>query len=134
MADIEQAIYARLVADVPVNTIVEGRVFPVIMPDNSRFPCITFQRIAVQREHLLEGRGNFASGEFVIECWVKRDPQGIATMADLAKKVRDCVDGVRGTLSSVDVQGILSINEFDIYEPDVEVFRRTLRFRILYRE
>lgn len=134
---IEAALRTILTGNTPVNNVVSGRIYPVRTPDNATFPCISYQRVSTQREHTLESAGNFTSCFFQLDIWCPRvsGSQGGADMAqDLARKVQTALDGYRGTVTGVDIQGILSENESHGYENDIEVYRVTQQWRIMFRE
>lgn len=134
MSSMEQALFALLTGNAAVNAAVAGRVYPIVMPDDPTLPCITYQRTSAVRQHHMEGRGNLTNGEYTIDVWAYQEPSGMAEISDISAKIRACMDGLRASLSGVDVQAILSLNETDIYESEVKVFRRTMRFRIIFRE
>lgn len=134
---IESALRAILVANTPVNTALGGRIYPTRTPDNATFPCASYQRVSTQREHTLESAGNFTTCYFQIDIWTPRvsGAQGGADLArEIARKIQTALDGYRGIISSVDIQGILSENETHGYENDIEVYRVTQQWRIMFRE
>ena len=46
MATIEEALKGLLVANVGVNAVVAGRVYPVVHPQGASLPAIVYQRIS----------------------------------------------------------------------------------------
>ena len=135
---IEAALRGLLVANSPVNTVVSGRIYPTRTPDNATFPCISYQRVSTQREHTLESPGNFTTCFFQLDIWAQKlsptNVGGAEVARDLARKVQTALDGFRGTVSGVDIQGILSENESHGYENDIEVYRVTQQWRVMFRE
>ncbi len=127
---IEDALYAKLTSDAAINAITGSRVYPVKMEDNPTFPAITFQRISSTREQTMSGRVSYCSALYQIDSWsVSYD-----VTRDLASKIFALLEGFRGTISSVDIQGILSQNEIDLYEDDVKVYRRSQTFTVIFLE
>jgi len=133
---IEEAIFALLSTEQTITAIVKQRIYPIRTPDNAKIPCISYQRQSSQREHTLEAAGNFTYSRFAVEIWTPKNPGiGGANMAqDIARKVQTRLDGYRGTVSGVDILGILSENETHGWESDVEVYRITQTWLVMHRE
>jgi|688.fasta_scaffold489349_3 hypothetical protein len=133
---IEAALFTLLSTDSQIASVVKKRIYPVRTPDNAVFPCISYQRTSGQREHHLDGAGSLTFSRFIIEIWTPREhTTGGAIMAqDLARKIQARLDGYKGTVSAVDILGILSENEAQGYESDVEVYRITQTWLIMHRE
>lgn len=132
---LDEAIHALLVASSPVTTIVSTRVYPIRMPDNPTIPCITYQRVSNTREHCISmEKASFTETIFQIDCWVKQS-DGMSVLRALATAVRTLLDDFRGITSGVDIQAILSENEFDQpWDDTSKIFGVTQRYRIFHRE
>ena len=130
MSIIEDAIYTKLTGLAAVSAIVVLRIYPLKMPDNPTFPCVTYQRISSIREQTLSGRVSYCDALYQIDSW----SESYDTTASLAAAIFAGLEGFRGIVSTVDIQGILSQNEIDLYEDDVKVFRRSQTFRVIFLE
>lgn len=134
MADLDTAIRARLVADGAVSALVGTRIYPIRAPDNPTLPMLTYQRISNIREHVMTGeQAKFTTTLFQIDVWAK-ESGGISQARSIAAAIRSSLDDFRGIITGIDVQGILSDNEWDTWDEDTETFRITLQFRIMHRE
>lgn len=135
---IEAAIRSILVSNGAVSAVVSTRVYPTRTPDNATFPCISYQRVLSTREHRLDGAGNLTFSSFQIDIWTPKTTAGGGGGAeqarDLARKVQTALDGYRGTVLSVDIQGILSENETHGWEQEIEVYRVTQQWKVMHRE
>lgn len=137
MSSIEASFRSLITGNAGIAAIVSSRVYPIVAPDNCVFPCITYQRINTSREHRLDGPGNFTTALFETIIWTKRETGsggGVEQARDLSRKIQAVLDGYRGTVSSVDIQGILGQNETHGYENDIEVFRFTQQWLVMFRE
>ena len=134
---IEEAIFAKLSGDPSVSALVGSRIYPVRMPDNAiaggLLPCITYQRIATVRQHTLDRPSTIAESTFAIECW-GRPTQSIVESKLIARAVQRAIDGFRGSILGIDVFGVLSQNESDQYEDEVDLYRTSQDYVIYHAE
>lgn len=135
MAHLDQAIHALLVADSAVTAIVGTRIYPIRAPDNAVLPMLTYQRVSNVKEHYVSREtATFTDTIFQIDCWVKQSDT-IGVLRNLATAVRTVLDDYRGITSGIDIQGILSDNEFDQpWDDELKIFGVTQRYRIFHRE
>lgn len=133
MASLEKALFARLSTYAPITSIVGTRVYPLKMPDNPVFPCLTFQRISTIRPQPLSDSVDLANCIVQIDSWAKEGTgQGLTVLTTLAKAVYAALESFRGTVGGVDIRGSRQLNEIHGYEEDVEVLRVTQTFRIFF--
>ena len=130
MASIEEALFYKLANDTAVKALVASRVYPVLMPQDVTLPCLTYQRISTPRLHTHDKAGGTAHPRFQITVW-DDNPKDVAT---LANAVRTCLDGFKGTVSTVVIQAILSDDDNDGYDPESQIFWRNLDFFIWHEE
>lgn len=135
MAVLDEAIYAMLIAAPAVTNIVGTRIYPIRGPDNPVFPMVTYQRVSNVREHCVSKEtATFTDTIFQIDSWVEEATK-LSVLRTLAAAIRTVLDDFRGVTSGVDIQGILSDNEFDQPWDDVsKIFGVTQRYRIFHRE
>jgi len=133
---IETAFRGKLATDTYLVSILGSRIYPVRTPDNPIYPCVTYQRLSTQREHNLEGAGNLSFSTFVIDIWTARNEGvgGFEHGTELSLEIRRVLDGFRGYFQGVDIQGILSENESQSWESEVEVYRITQNWLVIHRE
>lgn len=135
MAHLDEAIKALLSGDSGVTNIVGTRIYPIRAPDNSLLPMITYQRVSNIKEHCVsKEKASFTDTVFQIDCWVKQSDT-IGVLRNLASAVRNVLDDYRGVTSGIDIQAILSDNEFDQpWDDELKIFGVTQRYRIFHRE
>lgn len=135
---LEAAFRNLLTTDGSVSAVVGTRIYPIRTPDNATFPCISYQRVSSQREHVMEGAGNLTFTTMQVDIWTPKitaaGAGGADIARDLARKVQTRLDGYRGTVLSVDIQGILSENETHGWEQEIEVYRVTQQWTVIHRE
>lgn len=115
---IEEALKKILTKDPAISKLVASRVFPLIRPQGSALPAITYQRASGIRDHDMEGATGLVESRFLIGCYGKK--RGRKSSYLIAKQVRDAVvakilpaGGFRETVGSIEIQSIFLNNEDD---------------------
>ena len=135
MAFLDEAVRALLLAQTSITNIIGQRLYPFRAPDNTPLPCVTYQRVSNLRDHVLSGeQAKFCETIFQIDSWVEEATK-LSQLRTLAQNIRTTLDDFRGVTSGVDIQAILSENEFDQPFDDVsKIFGVSQRYRIFHRE
>ena len=135
MAHLDEAILALLLANSAITDIVGQRIYPIRAPDNPTLPMLTYQRVSNIKEHCVsKEKATFTETLFQIDCWVKQETK-ISGLRTLATAIRDVLNDYRGVTSGIDIQAILSDNEFDQpWDDALKIFGVTQRYRIFHRE
>lgn len=134
---IEDAIYKRLLADSAVTDIVgvgdEARIYPMILPQNLKFPAVHFSRISADRLYSLDGKTGLVAARFQFESYSDKTPEEVK---GLSEAIRRNLEGFQGKVEDVVIDGIFlesdtSINNFD---EQTNLFRYTQDFIIHHQE
>lgn len=111
---VEKAIYTRLTTDATITAIIgtgdAARCWPVNeAPQNPTDPYLIMQRVGS------EPIENLSGGSGLIFAMIQVDAIGYVylTIKDLADKVRQRLQGFRGTVSSIDIGGIRFLSDRD---------------------
>lgn len=113
-----------------ITAIVGTKIFPIVSKETVQLPCITFEKISGSRVHRMEGASRLALPVYQIDAYASTYAQ-VDTLAD---KIRTALNGYKGTVSSVNINGIILQDEEHIYEEEAEVFRVSFQFRIWHNE
>jgi hypothetical protein len=130
MSSIEESIFYKLANDTNVKAIVASRVYPIRLPQNVTLPCITYQRISTPRLHNHDKARATADPRLQLTTW-DDNPKDVKTLSDA---VRTCLDGYKGTVQSVVIQGTLSDDENSDYDPESQIYWTNLDFIIWHEE
>lgn len=126
---LEEAIFYKLSNTAPVSLIVSSRIYPILLPENTQFPCISYQIIFMERFNSMTGHLGTTTAQVQIDSWSKT-----ATEArTLAKKVHNALNAFSGTINTLEVS-CLSLSEQDFFESDVEVYRRMQEYQFIFTE
>ena len=122
-----------LLADSAVQSLVNSRMYPVILPQGVNYPAISYNQVSNVRERDLCGPAGYAHPRITINAWA----ESYADVRSLATAVRQRLDGFRGQFSTPDGVRVGSVrldNEIDDYEQDVSVYRVLMDFIVSHEE
>jgi hypothetical protein len=121
-------IYSRLINDAAVSAIISTRAYYVKMPDNPVLPAVTFQVTSGAHEENFLGSSRLRSPVVSIDSWATT----ARASAVLAEAVRRALHGYRGAFETLVVQNCLEWSEYDLYDPDVEIYHVAASCRLWY--
>jgi hypothetical protein len=116
---IEKAIKSILTSDIAVNALIEGRCYPLTLPQNPEYPLCLYIHISGTRENQLRGDAGQAHKRYQIESWAKT----YAEAKELSNAVANVLNQYSGTVGTVVIGSILIENENETYEEVVKVNR-----------
>jgi hypothetical protein len=110
-----------------IGALVGERVYPIVRPQDSALPAITYSHVFGRPSNSLDGyTGGLQRFLMQIDCWAKSYEQ----VAALARAVRDRMNTAAATFSTV----ITEYPLLDDYEPETKLYRRSLSVACWYRE
>lgn len=109
-ATIEQAIYSLLSADPTVSGLVGNRITPVLVPQDSAMPAVTYAEVAGVRENTMDGPAGLVRSRWQFNCWGISYADG----RSVSDAVRQVLDGYSGSGAGVTIQSIMTIGENNI--------------------
>lgn len=133
--DVGKFITAWVKQDAGVTAIIGSgtatRIYPVLAPQGAAYPRVTYQVIDSPGQQQLSGPASYYTPRVQVDCWTR---DSYKVVQDLADAVED-MDGYRGTLGSVVVQGCHLVDRHDDYEPpgdasELGIYRVQLDFII----
>lgn len=131
IADIRPALRAFLLADSAIATAIGGaRIFPVRLPQGERGVSIVYSRISGFGDQHMAGPSGLSRPRFQIDAWAANQDDA-ATLANL---IKDRIDGYRGLMDTVPVQGVFFVDEREDYQQDIDMHRMSRDYLIWYAE
>jgi hypothetical protein len=126
---IEEAIYTYLSGEAGITNLVDQRIYPMILPQDTDYPALTYMRISGLEHHDIE----VAYPWFQISCWAKSysEAKGLANEIKMAfQRFKGKMGGAQG----VDVVQGVYLNDRDLYDNETQVYHIPVNIRIIYKE
>lgn len=110
---IEAELVQLLAEDAPVAALVATRVYPLVLPQGTTLPAVTYQRISGIHEKSLEGPSELTRPRFQLVAHAST----FLTARLTANAIKRALDGRRAARTTTSIQSIAVENEFDHYNP-----------------
>lgn len=122
--DFEIVLLRTLREDARVSALVGNKVFALVIPQGTKLPCITFQRIGGMPANTLSGASGLEEIDLQIDVWARDYGEAKAT----AKAVRAAMppSGPRFSAHLIEDQ--------DLYEDGTNYFRVNMEFKVWFLE
>lgn len=113
-------LHAHLTADAAVTALVGKRVYPSDrLPQNVTLPAISFFDFSGQEMMNLNAPDNLVNTKTQLSCW-DRTVKGVEALSVL---VRASVNGLRGSLGGLAVQGVFIVDRRGSFEKESRLYR-----------
>lgn len=130
MAELEEAVFARLQAVSGVTDLVGTRVHPAPLPQGVGMPAVSYQRVSAVRESAMGSDVGVARVRIEVSSWSTQ----YSGAKQLATAVRAALQRFRGTSAGVEVLDVFVANDLDLFEEERELHRVLTDFDIWHRE
>lgn len=110
MSTINEALYGYLSANAGIVALINDRIYPEIADAGAPLPYIVYTQINKNSVHSSEGSAGLAFRRIQFSIWATTTSE----RQSIAEALRDAFDGLRATLSGVDVRSVLLQNEFSV--------------------
>lgn len=123
----EADLVAHLRADSGIAAVVGDRIYPVVLPQNSAKPAITYQEITgIPQTDLSGDDGDLMEIRVQVDCWGE-NPRGYTAASALADLVR-----VRLQTAATNFHAVTNWRRIG-YEDDARLYRGLLDVSLWYR-
>ncbi len=110
-ATIEKAIYSLLSGDPTLSGLVGTRIDPVLVPQGTAMPAVTYMQIPSRRDDTLGGPTGLVQSRWQFNCWASTT----AEARTVASALRQAISGYSGSGTGVVIQVIMAPDqEIDI--------------------
>ena len=122
--DFEIVLLRTLREDAGLSALVGNKVFALVIPQGTKLPCITFQRIGGMPANTLSGHSGLEEIDLQIDVWARDYDEAKA----IAKAVRAAMppSGPRFSAHLIEHQ--------DLYEDGTNYFRVNMEFKVWFLE
>ena len=122
--DFEIVLLRTLREDAGLSALVGNKVFALVIPQGTKLPCITFQRIGGMPANTLSGHSGLEEIDLQSDVWARDYDEAKA----IAKAVRAAMppSGPRFSAHLIEDQ--------DLYEDGTNYFRVNMEFKVWFLE
>lgn len=118
---------AHLGVSAELGTLVGDGIYPVVRPQGSSAPAVTYLIFAPDPMNNLDGRDeSLRQYRVQVDSWSRSFEEAAA----VASAVFDQLNTTTSTLKATLIEG----GGFDDYEPDTRIYRRSRDYRVWHRE
>lgn len=127
---IESDLVTFISSDEILKELVSNRIYPLVRPQKSVLPAITFQRVATERGYNLESEENFSVVRIQFNIFSKTYKE----VKIIVERLIEILNGFKGKIGSTIVQGIFLELEVDDYDEEANIPWHILDFQIVCQE
>lgn len=122
--DFEIVLLRTLREDAGLSALVGNKVFALVIPQGTKLPCVTFQRLGGMPANTLSGHSGLEEIDLQIDVWARDYDEAKA----IAKAVRAAMppSGPRFSAHLIEDQ--------DLYEDGTNYFRVNMEFKVWFLE
>lgn len=126
---IERALFSRLADFAGLKALVIARIYPLHLPQKTKFPCVAYRRVSSVPINLLSSDTDIMQASFDVAAFSKTADQCF----NVADQIRLALQRWQGTESGVVIMDCMLKNIDQDYEPDLEIYESELSFEITFR-
>lgn len=130
---IEEALFSYLSTYSGLSTLISKKIYPIIAPEGTAVPYVTYTRISGQRFHAFRSDSGMTNPTFQFSCFGTSYSNAKAVAAQLRAALQN-YSGTMGGVGGVSVQSVLLIDENDLYDDEAKVYYTTIDFQIFFNE
>ena len=113
---IEEALFLHLKNYAPLVDLVGQRIYPLVSPQNSTLPVITYQKISQVRERTLSSPApKVVRARFQISCWAA----SYAEVKEVAEQVKAALQDYSGLMGGGDGVQVLAVSYTHLTLPTI---------------
>lgn len=122
-----EALHSLLIGSSAIVSLVDSRIYPIVLPTDGIFPAITYQRISSIPTYSLSSNVGVTTSRMEIDAWASTYQSAHA----LADAILSAIDNYSGTASDgTRIFGIQLDNSTDIAEERALLYRVRMEFLI----
>lgn len=121
--DFEAVLYETLRNNAGLVDLVEDRIFPIVIPQGTPLPCVTYQRLSGIPANTLSGHSGLEKIDLEIDAWARN-----------YFEAKDVAKAVRAAMPTDGPWAAHLVQDMDLYISEVEYYRVLMRFSVWFLE
>lgn len=135
MKDICQAVYEKLCSDKDVSRSVNGRIYPIVLPEDAPLPAIVYTPILANYDTALQGDTGFVRQTVQFVC----HDTTYKKARELSRKVKRVFQDYHGDMCGLNVQAVFiksdcEYNGNTALKFDINEFMSSIEFEFQFNE
>jgi hypothetical protein len=131
----EKVIKTVLAAHAGTAALVGTRIYPVLMPQEPTYPCITYRQVDSSRLQGVQTNPGVARIRLQVTGWAKTYEE----TKSLAEQIRLALERYGSAITGTTIAGVVVYDIFmgsgaDAYEPELDVFALSTDFTVVHEE
>jgi hypothetical protein len=135
MKDLLQAVYEYISGNPEIQAVVQGRIFPVVLPQDEPLPAIVYAPVVANYDSALQGDTGYVRQTIQFACHDKTFKKA----RQLSRLVKKALQDYKGDMNGLDIQAVFikSDNELNgntSLKFDTEEYMSSIEFEIHFNE
>lgn len=127
---LNEAIYAWWQANGTLCALAGSRLYPQKLPQGSTLPASVYQQVSEVGDMAHDGPLDLFKPVYQFDCY----GNSLSQAKTLALTLRQQLNGYKGTVGGVTIEGVFFVNMVDDFGDALEVYRVSVDFRFMYKE
>jgi hypothetical protein len=124
-------LYSFLSTQSGITTLVSTRIYPVILPQEPTYPCITYREDSNDWDETFGGQEGMVDSYYNIDAWAKT----FAEVTSIGNAIRSAMQNTVGSFGGINIHKcVVDTGPITVYEDSVEAYRQTHVFLISHNE
>lgn len=135
MTDICQAVYQHLLDNQSIQERVEGRIFPIVLPQNQPLPAIVYSPTLASYDSALQGDTGYVRQTIQFVCHDKTYKK----VRQLSRIVKKAFQDYKGDMGGLDIQAVFIKSDYEYngntsLKFDTEEYMSSIEFEFHFNE
>lgn len=125
---IEEALWSGCTGYLAINNLIGQRLYPVKLPQNPTYPAVIYRRVSNFGLLTHGGPVGFDTARFQFDYY----GANYSDCRSVANAFRTYLEGYTGLMDEVCLSVVVFLNEMDEWGDEVEVYRISQDYKIIY--
>ena len=135
MKDLLQAVYEYISGNPEIQAVVQGRIFPVVLPQDEPLPAIVYAPVVANYDSALQGDTGYVRQTIQFVCHEKTFKKA----RKLSRLVKKALQDYTGDMNGVEIQAVFIKSDYELngntsLKFDTEEYMSCIEFDIHYNE
>ncbi len=135
MKDICQAVYEYLCTDKAIQALVQGRIYPIVLPQDKPLPAIVYSPVVANYDSALQGDTGYVRQTIQIVCHDKTFKKA----RELSRLVKSALQDYKGDMCGLVIQAVFIKTDYEFngntaLKYDTEEYMSSIEFEIHFNE